>query len=141
MNHSCAILKSDKLKCWGWSSSGANFVGANTPTPVTISIGMTGLQSVTVGNTSTCVSNMLGAVQCWGNNQSGLLGNGTNTNVSSLAPTNVTGISNVISLTSAEVGSCALLNTGYIQCWGELYDANVSTLSNIPVLLAGLKLF
>jgi len=59
-----------------------------------------------------------GSVDCWGDNTVGQLGNGT---IGSPNPTPgaVTGITTATSLDSDFSGTCALLTSGSVDCWGD----------------------
>jgi hypothetical protein len=82
--HSCALLASGKVMCWGNSSLGQ--VGDGTtafavPTPVTVGelvggsvVDLTGATALNAGDVRTCATIADGTVRCWGNNVLGALG-------------------------------------------------------------------
>lgn len=81
-NHSCALLASGSVKCWGHNEFGQ--VGDNTaidrPTPESVT-GLDGAaRSLTSGYNHMCANLVNGAAQCWGRNLFGQLGDGTNIN-------------------------------------------------------------
>ena len=53
---------------------------------------------------------------CWGTNASGALGNGTTT--AAYTPVQVSGITNAVLIEATHGGSCAVLATGDLKCWG-----------------------
>jgi len=73
--------------------------------------------ALSIGDQNACALFGSGAVKCWGNNQSGQLGDGTETNRS--RPVDVVGLAaGVKALSAGGAHTCALLNTGGLQCWG-----------------------
>lgn len=63
-------------------------------------------------------------VLCWGNNGSGQLGDGTDTEREDPAP--VAGLSGApVAVTAGVDHTCALLDTGAVQCWGSNSDSQL----------------
>jgi alpha-tubulin suppressor-like RCC1 family protein len=76
--HSCAVLVSNELYCWGDDSQGQIGTAgpnANSPTPVLIPIAP-GVEAVALGDDHTCALLTNGGVTCWGSDTKGQLGNG-----------------------------------------------------------------
>lgn len=79
-SHTCALLTSGALKCWGRNSFGQLGDGStvNKLTPTAVSGLDAGVQSVATGSHHSCaVTTAGGAMQCWGYNAYGQLGDGT----------------------------------------------------------------
>jgi alpha-tubulin suppressor-like RCC1 family protein len=118
--HSCAVLQTGTVQCWGfgrWGSLGTgNTTNSAVPLPV---VGITDAVSVSAGYLHTCAALRSGAVQCWGLNEWGQLGNGTMSGDAVTVPVSVSGIVNAVSVAAGYAHSCALLNSGAVQCWGE----------------------
>ncbi len=143
--YSCALLNTGAVQCWGSNSDGVIGDGSFgtyrlVPTQVT---GLTsGVQAIAAGDRHVCALLNTGAVQCWGYNPYGQIGDNTSGNYR-LVPTQVSGLtSGVTAITAGEYMTCAILNTGAVQCWG--YNANGSvgdnTLINklVPTQVTGL---
>jgi len=108
-DHSCAILKSDEVKCWGWNEFGQLGDGTTTrrTTPVDVS-NIATATDIALGQIHSCALLKDGKVKCWG---SGSLGDGT------VVPTEVSGITTAIGI-ALGYHSCALLSGGKVMCWG-----------------------
>ncbi|MDF1795138.1 MAG: hypothetical protein P1U63_01240 [Coxiellaceae bacterium] len=138
--HSCVLLDSGSVKCFGHNHHGQ--LGNGTTTDSKIPETPTGLSNniidISSGRHSTCTLSKTGTVKCWGENAHGQLGDGTT--IERHVPTAVIGLgSNVKSLHAGGEHTCALLTDGRITCWGENRDGqlgnNSTTSSYTPVLV------
>jgi len=116
--HSCAVLSTGSVKCWGQNANGQ--LGDNTTTtrgsPVDVS-NITNAVAVSAGASHTCALLSTGAVQCWGLNADGQIGDGSTS--TRLIPTAVSGLtSGVRAIGTGADHSCAVLSTGAARCWG-----------------------
>ena len=157
-NHSCALIESGDVKCWGYNAYGQLGDGTTTDSvyPITVSGLTAGVSSVSAGFVHTCVLMDTGGVKCWGHNANGALGDGTTT--LRLVPTDVPELSSGVSAISSGHGSlsftgahtCALMDTGGVKCWGfnfygQLGDAtsmnrtSPANVSGLPSGLAGIS--
>jgi uncharacterized protein (TIGR02145 family) len=141
-NHSCVLLPSGKIKCWGYNDAGQLGNGTITQqnAPVFVSGIHNAVQVYAGYNNTTCAVLSTGEVKCWGNNQYGQLGNGNTTNSST--PVSVSGITNAIQISTCYNHSCAVLSTGEVKCWGynnigQLGIGN-TTNSSAPVPVSGI---
>ena len=132
-DHTCALLKSGIIKCWGKSEYGqignisADF---SQITPITVSNISTAISSDSVCNYN-CAVLSDGTIKCWGEGTNGQLGNGSNDNQTT--PVNVSGITTATSVSS----TCAVLFDGKLKCWGwggyGLLGIGGLYTSNIPI--------
>ena len=93
--------------------------------------------SITAGSYHTCALLNTGAVNCWGYNFDGQLGNGTTTYSSApVAVAAFTDGATAVSITAGDFHTCALLNTGAVNCWGSNSDGQLgngtTTNSSVP---------
>ena len=79
-SHTCAVLTSGKVNCWGRNYHGQLGDGANTVSdgPVEVS-GISTARSIALGGSHSCALLTGGAIKCWGSNSNGRLGDGTTT--------------------------------------------------------------
>ena len=137
--HTCALLSSGAVKCWGYNYSGqlglgdtnkrgdgANEMGANLPV-VDLGAGVT-VTAITAVFYHTCALLSSGAVKCWGANRYGQLGLG-DTNDRGNGPdemgANLVAVDlglgagvTVAAITAGSEHNCALLSSGAVKCWG-----------------------
>ena len=145
-SHTCSLMTSGGVKCWGFNSYGA--LGDGTTLQRTEPVDVIGLDisatMVSAGSSQTCLLTSSGGVKCWGNNLYGQLGDGTTTN--RLEPVDVIGLSEGIAeITSGGDFTCALTVAGGGKCWGinqfgQMGDGSVNTdwTHTIAVDVAGL---
>ena len=122
--HTCALLSTGAVKCWGRNANGQLGDGSTTQslTPVSVSGLSSGVIAIAAGELHTCAVLSTGAVKCWGNNANGQLGDGTS-GTDSLTPADVPSLSSgVTAISTGRYHTCAVLSTGAVKCWG--YNAN-----------------
>lgn len=142
--HSCALLTSGAVKCWGSNTFGELGDSSYTPrtAPVSVSSLSSGVSQIAVGAYHTCALSTTGSVKCWGYNDYGQLGNGTY--ATSTSPVNVTGLASIaVHISAGHYHTCAVLDTGAVQCWGvnnygQLGDSTTTT-RNVPTNVSGLS--
>ena len=122
--HTCAVLDTGVLKCWGRNNHGQIGVGSggdkDAPQTVNVGSGRT-TTSVYLGYHHTCAILDDQSVKCWGRNQDGELGVGSTTS-SFNTPQSINSLGtnrHAISLALGEGFTCALLDDGSIKCWGQ----------------------
>jgi cysteine-rich repeat protein len=150
-NHTCALMTTGAVMCWGGNESGQLGIGSTTGSmvPVDVTSLSTGVLQVCAGGTRlfaagspfACAVLAGGAVKCWGANANGQLGDGST--IDRLAPVDVTGISSgAATVATGAFHACALMAGGGVKCWGlnssgQLGDGT-STNRRTPVDVTGL---
>jgi alpha-tubulin suppressor-like RCC1 family protein len=145
--HTCALLDTGALKCWGsdaFGQLGDGGTNANQSTPVSVQGLSSGVVAVAAGGYHTCALLETGALKCWGYDGNGQLGDGgTNTNQG--APVAVQGLSSgVVAVAAGDSHTCAVVDTGAVVCWGydyygQLGDGGTNTDQSTPVDVQGLS--
>ena len=131
--HSCAVLPTEALRCWGFSGDGQLGYGntstvGETDTPGSVGpvdLGGHTVTELTAGDYHTCVILDDGTVRCWGYGYDGELGYGNQNDVGatntpgSMPPVNLgTGLT-ATHISAGQSHTCAILNTGGVECWGD----------------------
>ncbi|KIG17044.1 Microbial collagenase, secreted [Enhygromyxa salina] len=128
--HTCAILDTGKLRCWGIGASGAlgygntQNIGDDEDPASAGDVDIPGSVTAVVAATEhTCALIEGGAVRCWGSGTVGKLGLGNTTFIgdnelpSAVGPVNLGGTA--VQIAAGAVHTCALLDTGEVLCWGQ----------------------
>lgn len=158
--HSCALLSTGAVRCWGSNSDGqlgqnnTTSLG-NTPATSIISAGDIPLggtaKQIVAGYGFTCALLINGNVRCWGYGNSGRLGYNAGANVAVSPATSIINTGDVpvggtVEQISAGLGhTCAVLTGGAVRCWGvgttgELGYNNTSNVGDAPassIMIAG----
>jgi len=143
--HSCALLGSGEVRCWGGNGSGQLGDGTVTdrllPRPVLAPSGpgrLTGVTQISASDQTTCARLANGQARCWGWNNNGQLGNGTLVDRSRPAVVKrVTGagpLTGVTQIDMATYHTCARLVNGQARCWGANDDGQLGDDTEDPRL-------
>ena len=130
-DHTCAILTSGALRCWGRNDFGqlghgnTNNIGDDETVfsagNVDLGAGIT-VKDLALGGFHTCALLTTGAVRCWGRNNFGQLGYGNvitlgdNEPINNLQNVSLTGT--VRKVVAGDLHTCALTFAGTLRCWG-----------------------
>ncbi|GAB4561388.1 MAG: hypothetical protein Tsb0020_08840 [Haliangiales bacterium] len=118
--HTCALLASGAVRCWGRGDLGQlGVVTQQALVPATaVELGAPAVQ-IAAGAYHTCALLDSGEMRCWGQNASGQLGVDHRNNVSQPAlESTVLLASGVTQVSAGGAHTCALLDSGAVQCWG-----------------------
>ncbi|MGO9835168.1 MAG: hypothetical protein ACLP1X_13225 [Polyangiaceae bacterium] len=137
-DHTCALLASGTVECWGYNSDGElgngtataqSPYGIATPGPVS---GLTNVTAITALNEGGCALLSGGGVECWGDNDNGELGDGT-TNAS-LTPVAVSNLTDAVALSVGSTANCvcAVRSNGTGVCWGQNGNGELGAGSSAP---------
>lgn len=135
--HSCAVMTTGDVKCWGDNHAGQ--LGDGTTDDATVPVDVVGLgtpvASVAGTFSRTCALTTAGGVKCWGD----LPGGG-----SSSTPVDVAGLTTgITALAVADSHICVLTSAGGVKClgqnsFGQLGDGTVDDSPTTPVDVLGL---
>ncbi len=138
--HTCALLDTGKMRCWGEGSAGSlgykniNNIGDNEAPAAAGDVKMLEpldmVKKVAVGDAHTCALLATGAVRCWGIGPSGELGYGPPSKLGD-DPADVSPLvdvgGQVRDLVLGFGLSCALLDGGAVRCWGSNIRGQLGT--------------
>jgi len=118
----CAFASSGNIYCWGESGLGNN-TSTNSLVPVEVlsvngSTFLSGVTSVSAGNSGACTISTAKNVYCWGSNSAGQLGNNSASGSQSLLPVEAF-IPGAISIGVGDYATCAASSAGNAYCWGD----------------------
>lgn len=131
--HSCRVLDSGHVACWGVNTNGQLGNDSTSPstTPVLVQ-GITTATSVAIGAIHTCAVLADTTVKCWGRGEFGRIGDGVATDrktpvtvcADAACTTSLTGVE---SLALSYEATCALKTNGTVWCWGDNNDWQLGT--------------
>ncbi len=121
--HTCAVMSTTKIQCWGYNSNGQLGNNSNASTaangPTTVVSIPSGATAVAAGGYHTCAI-VSGGVACWGDGQQGQLGDGFIGD--SYVPVAAFGLSSGVgSIFAGNAYSCAI-SSGAAYCWGDTHS-------------------
>lgn len=154
LEHICALLSSNNLKCWGLNDIGqlgvgdninrgdaANTMGDNLKVVdvVDFLLGPASSTAISAGTSHTCVLSQLGQMKCWGDNFAGQLGIGSaiaevgdranqmglNLQSVDFGPIFMSYQQPVVKMQVGFYTTCAQLWTSEIKCWGANHYAQL----------------
>lgn len=128
--HTCALLTSTEVRCWGANGYGqlgdGSLTGRVRPVAVSNANGsarLTTVAQITSGGFHTCARLTNGLAACWGRNNRGQLGDGTTTNrrrpILVSNPAGTGWLTGVTDLSTGDQHTCARLQSGHVVCWGD----------------------
>ena len=127
--HTCAIMSTGDVKCWGSNSYGKIGSGVSSsyalPVSVDIGTGRTAVQIIS-GERYNCVLMDNSLVKCWGQGsylgqeQTNNKGDGAGEMGDNLPVTDLGTVGTVVALSDGSnfISTCALFDNGKIKCWG-----------------------
>ena len=140
--HSCALMTSGAVRCWGSNSfaqlGDGTTVNRLVPTDV---VGLDGgVASISAGAFNTCAVSVDGGAACWGSNNWGQLGDGTTSYRAT--PTAVPELAGgIASVDAGFYHTCAVTTAGAGLCWGRDNTAQLGLgtrlRSSVPIPVYG----
>ncbi len=122
-NHTCALLVTNDLNCWGRNTIGQlgnSFSGDLADSPVPYFVGnFVGVTAFAVGGDQSCAI-VSGQIYCWGDNQYGQIGSEpVGIGEFRTTPTPIFGVTTAVDVVVGAQHVCALLENGTVTCWGR----------------------
>jgi len=133
--HTCVVVASGQVHCWGGNAHGQLGTGIASAAPVAKPQHVPGLPEpmmmVRAGRFHTCAVSAQGEVWCWGRGGQGALGD--DTSLDRLAPVKCKGLpETAVALAVGDGSTCAVLSGGATYCWGRNDVGQLGDQSRIP---------
>lgn len=138
LEHTCALLETHEVKCWGavgygqlGYADGKEYGFVNPPSAAGFVAVGGPVEQIVAGHSHTCVLREDGKVLCWGWGKGGRLGYGDVQNIGdgetpvSRGPLPLVG--SVVSLAAGGAHTCALFDGGGVKCWGSGYAGQLGS--------------
>ena len=119
--HSCGVVESGRVYCWGANLLGQIGNAQNTPAepaPVGIDVNRVFID-VAAGYSHSCAITVAGEAYCWGENHWGQLGNLDTANTNRPALVYLSDQEVYVQISAGRDYSCGVLNQGQAMCWGR----------------------
>ena len=144
--HTCVLLSSGAVQCWGAGANGrlgsgnedsrgdeAGEMGAMLPN-VDLGAGRTA-KAISVGSAHTCVISDLNDVVCWGVGATGRLGTGAEDDIGDGAGEMGAGLTAVplgagrtaVAVSAGATHTCVVLDNNTVKCWGSGANGRLGT--------------
>lgn len=148
LSHTCAILDTGDVRCWGSGGQGklgygntANVGDNETPGAVgTVDLGVGRTASaISAGGEHTCAILDDGTVRCWGRGAEGQLGYGATDAVGDdetpavAGPVDLGAGRTARAIAAGASHTCAVLDDGTVRCWGSGADGRLGTGSTTTI--------
>ena len=128
--HSCALLQTDNVRCWGQAANGALGYGNNEGIGDDESPSAAGdvpvggvVRQISLGEIFSCARLEGGKIRCWGLNGDGQLGHANEMDVGDdETPASVGDIDlggTAVSIAAGGSHVCAVMEMGKLRCWGH----------------------
>jgi cysteine-rich repeat protein len=138
--HSCALLASGGVKCWGddlYGQLGNDAEELRQSAPAAVQGLANGVVALAAGAYHTCAISAGGALACWGQDSYGQLGDDA-TDADQPTPVPVAGMtSGVLAVACGESFTCAVVTGGEVRCWGR--EPATGTIVRSPALVPSLS--
>ncbi len=144
-DHTCAILDTGGVKCWGDGGEGKLGYGNTNTVLSPASVGTVDLGAgrtaidIAAAEHHTCAILDNGTVRCWGESAYGQLGYGTTATIGdnetpgSMSPVDLGSGRRAVSITAGKIFTCAQLDDGSKRCWGDATYGQLGSASQIRV--------
>jgi alpha-tubulin suppressor-like RCC1 family protein len=124
-HHSCVILSSGAVRCWGsnaYGQLGNGTTADHSTTPVAVS-GLSTVDSIALGAWHSCAfitpTSSNPAIYCWGANDFGQIGNGSSTSASSRTPARVSSSTGGYTMVATGADHACTVASNVLWCWGR----------------------
>jgi alpha-tubulin suppressor-like RCC1 family protein len=137
--HTCAILDTGRVRCWGSGVFGRLGYGntdsiGDDETPASVApvqLGGRKAVAISAGGYLTCAILKGGKVKCWGDGSDGALGLGNTSDIgdnetpASVGPVRLGPGRTAVAVAAGLSHACAILDNGKVRCWGTGFNGRL----------------
>lgn len=118
--HTCALLETGKVKCWGWGAYGQLGTGSSTSHNSPVEVLIDDVRSLSLNENQTCAVTTDDLVSCWGwRFDPGFPVAGNPNPNPAWAPSALAGVTDVASVSLGNNHACVATNGGKVSCWAD----------------------
>ena len=122
IQHTCAILNDNSLKCWGSNAYGqvGDGTSSNHYTPYPVNFGSdVQVRDLSVGGYHSCLITIDNVLMCWGLNTNGQLGDGTKSIRRTPKVIDLDVDEYAVEIGTSNFHTCVITNLEKLKCWGS----------------------
>jgi alpha-tubulin suppressor-like RCC1 family protein len=120
-SHTCALLNSGVVKCWGLNTNGQLGDGTkiNRRIPVQVQKLTKEVKQLATGTNYSCALTLGGKIYCWGDGSNNIFGDKVPTSTGVPVEIVMTG-EEIVAISAGQYHLCVITGSKEVKCWGAL---------------------